>query len=48
MDLEQEDRDRLEQARNDPSRLVVRAPSTHQKLGATTVVCLILNRTIGE
>ena len=30
------------------SKLVVRVPPDSQKLGLFTVVCLILNRTIGE
>ena len=31
-----------------PSKLLVRSPPDAQKLGSITVMCLILNRTIGE
>ena len=48
MDLDQADLDRLAEARKDSSKTIVSAPSEHQKLGTTSVVCLILNRTIGE
>ncbi len=46
--LDQEDLDRIEEAEVDPNKFVVRGPSEQQKLGSTTVVCLILNRTIGK
>ncbi|MCJ1296537.1 hypothetical protein MMC34_008103 [Xylographa carneopallida] len=46
--LDQEDLDRLQEAEGDPNKFVVSAPSDRHKLGATTVVCLILNRTIGS
>ena len=48
MSHDQADLDRLKEAENDSSKIIVKAPSEPQKLGATTVVCLILNRTIGE
>jgi hypothetical protein len=48
MPLEQDDLDRLKAAEGDSTKTVVRAPSEAQKLGATTVACLILNRTIGK
>lgn len=35
-------------ATNDSGGVVVKAPPEDQKLGAVSVVCLILNRTIGE
>jgi len=45
--LDQEDLDRLQEAETNPNKFVVRGLSDRQKLGATTVVCFILNRTIG-
>ena len=45
--LDQEDLDRLQEAEHNPNKFVVSAPTDRQKLGATTVICLILNRTIG-
>ena len=48
MPLDQADLDRLTRAEGDPNKVVVKAPSERHKLGVTTVVCLILNRSIGE
>lgn len=48
MPLDQEDLDRIKEAELNPNKFVVRSPSEQQKLGSTTVVCLILNRTIGK
>ena len=46
--LDQEDLDRLREAEDNPNKFVVSAPTDRHKLGVTTVICLILNRTIGE
>ena len=46
--LDQEDLDRLQEAENNPDKFVVSAPTDGQKLGVLTVICFILNRTIGE
>ncbi|MCJ1391150.1 hypothetical protein MMC18_004012 [Xylographa bjoerkii] len=46
--LDQEDLDRLQEAEDNPDKFVVSAPTDRQKLGVTTVICLILNRTIGS
>ena len=48
MMLDQEDIDRLQEAKNNPDKFVVSAPTDRQKLGVVTVICFILNRTIGE
>lgn len=48
MDLDQVELDRLANATNKSGRVVVNAPPEDQKLGVVSVVCLILNRTIGE
>jgi hypothetical protein len=45
--LDQEDLDRLQEAEDNPNKFVLRGVSDRQKLGVTTVVCFILNRTIG-
>ena len=37
-----------ELAASESSRIAVRVPGESQKLGVTTVACLIFNRTIGE
>jgi hypothetical protein len=46
--LDQEDIDRLREAENNPSKFVVRGVTAEQKLGWITVVCFVLNRTIGS
>ncbi|MCJ1472324.1 hypothetical protein MMC13_000971 [Lambiella insularis] len=45
--LDQEDLDRLQEAKENPNKFVISTPEDRQKLGAITVICLILNRTIG-
>jgi hypothetical protein len=47
-ELDQEDLARLKAAEDDPNKTVIRATSESQKLGAATVACLTLNRTIGK
>jgi O-antigen/teichoic acid export membrane protein len=46
--LDQEDLDRLQEAESNPNKFVVRGVKDSNKLGAITVVCFILNRTIGS
>ncbi|MCJ1405222.1 hypothetical protein MMC11_008449, partial [Xylographa trunciseda] len=46
--LDQDDLDRLQEAEDNPNEFVVSAPIDRHKLGVTTVICLILNRTIGS
>ncbi|MCJ1286908.1 hypothetical protein MMC26_006254 [Xylographa opegraphella] len=46
--LDQEDLDRLQEAEGNPNKFIVSAPTDRHKLGVTTVICLILNRTIGS
>ena len=48
MPLDQADLLRLKAAEGDSTKVVTRAPSESQKLGFITVVCLVLNRTIGK
>lgn len=40
--------DRNEEAQHEPSQLVVRQPPERQKLGPFTIVCFIINRTVGQ
>lgn len=47
MDFDQAELDRLN-ARRQSGRVIVNAPPEDQKLGFVSVVCLILNRTVGE
>lgn len=48
MEFDQAELDRLANAAKDSGRVVVNAPAEGQKLGVVSVICLILNRTIGE
>jgi len=48
MEFDQAELDRLASATKDSGRVVVNAPPEDQKLGVVSVICLILNRTIGE
>ena len=48
MPLDQADLNRLKAAGHDVNKVITRAPSEGQKLGVFTVVCLVLNRTIGK
>lgn len=45
--MDQEDIRRVQEAENQPNAFVVRLPTEQEKLGAFSVICLILNRTIG-
>ena len=46
-DLDQEDLDMLQQAREDPHAIVEERPRGPQRLGYFSVLCLIFNRMIG-
>ena len=53
MPLEHDDQQRVEQTMrevgsDDPTRIVIRNASESQKLGPVTVICMILNRTVGK
>lgn len=48
MEFDQAELDRLANARKGSGRVIVNAPPEDQKLGVVSVICLILNRTIGE
>ena len=46
--LDDDDIAKLQEAEENPNKFVVKGPSEQNRLGALTVVCLILNRTIGK
>lgn len=53
MPLEQDDQQRVDDAirgvgSDESTKVVVRNASESQKLGPVTVICMILNRTVGE
>ena len=53
MPLEDDDQQRVDEAiraagSDGPTKLIVHNASESQKLGPATVICMILNRTIGE
>ena len=47
MEFDQAELDRLANTNASSGRVVVKAPPEDQKLGVVSLVCLILNRTIG-